>query len=239
MGGANSSNQSSSLPELNAFQKIIGVFFSPAKTFESIDRKPGWFVPVVVILLITIIIAIVANPILLPLRKDKILERMEEQGATPDQMDQMLERIDKSANFGFVFAAIRLIIKLLILTLVVWLIGKIVLGKDASYEKVFSVLSYSYLPWLLGMVVVVILMIIQKSSNVQFSLASFMPDDKVGTLVYGLVRSIGVFSIWHFIVLAIGMSIIYQLPRNKKIGSLIVLFLIYIPLWAILSLFLN
>ena len=98
MGGANSSNQSGSQQELNAFQKIIGVFFSPTKTFESIDRKPGWIVPVVVILLITVVISIVANPILLPLRKDKIIERMEQRGATRQQMDNMLDRIDKSAN---------------------------------------------------------------------------------------------------------------------------------------------
>lgn len=239
MGGANLSNQSGSQQELNGFQKIIGVFFSPTKTFESIDRKPGWIVPVVVILLITVVISIVANPILLPLRKDKILERMEERGATREQMDQMLERIDKSAKFGFVFATIRLIIKLLLLTLAVWLIGKMVLGGEASYEKVFSVFTYSYLPWALGMVLVVILMIIQKSPNIHFSLATFLPDEKAGTFVYNLVRSIGVFSIWHFIVLALGLSVIYKLPPGKNIGSIIVLFLIYIPLWAILSLFLN
>jgi len=239
MGGANSSNHSGSQQELNGFQKIIGVFFSPTKTFENIDRKPGWIVPVVVILLITVVISIVANPILMPLRKDKILERMEERGATREQMDQMLLRIDKSAKFGFVLAAIRLLIKLLLLTLTIWLIGKMVLGGDASYEKVFSVFTYSYLPWALGMVLVVILMIIQKSPNIHFSLATFMPDEKVGTFVYNLVRSIGVFSIWHFVVLAIGLSVIYKVPLNKNIGSIIVLFLIYIPLWAILSLFLS
>ena len=239
MGGANSSNQSGSQQELNAFQKIIGVFFSPTKTFESIDRKPGWIVPVVVILLITVVISIVANPILLPLRKDKIIERMEQRGATRQQMDNMLDRIDKSANLGFIFATIRLIIKLLILTLIVWFVGKFVLGKDASFEKVFSVFTYSYLPWVLGMVLVVILMVVQKSPDIHFSIATFLPGDQSGKFIYNLVRSIGVFSIWHFIVLALGLSVIYKLPPGKNIGSSIVLFLIYIPLWAILSLFLN
>jgi hypothetical protein len=36
-------------PELGTFARLTGVFFSPAKTFESIARKPGWnwLVPVV------------------------------------------------------------------------------------------------------------------------------------------------------------------------------------------------
>ena len=39
-------------PELGTWARLTGVFFSPAKTFESIARKPGWdwLVPVVLVM---------------------------------------------------------------------------------------------------------------------------------------------------------------------------------------------
>jgi len=39
-------------PELGTLARLTGVFFSPAKTFESIARKPGWdwLVPVVLVM---------------------------------------------------------------------------------------------------------------------------------------------------------------------------------------------
>lgn len=42
----------SSAPEMGAFARLTGVLFSPAKTFESIARKPGWdwLVPVVLVM---------------------------------------------------------------------------------------------------------------------------------------------------------------------------------------------
>lgn len=239
MGGANSNESNNSQRELNVVQKILGVFFSPTKTFESINRKPGWIVPIVVFLLITITVSIIANPILLPMQKEKILERMEAQGATKDQMDKVSERIEKSAKFGFIFASISLIIKILILTLIVWFVGNIILGKNSTFEKIFSMYVYSYLPWIFGVVLVVILMVIQKTPDVHFSIAAFMPGEQSGKFIYNVLRSIGVFSIWHFIVLTIGFSVSYKISLQKNLGSIIILLLIYIPAWAILSLFLN
>jgi len=239
MGDANAMNQAGSQKELNAIQKILGVFFSPTKTFKSIARKPGWIVPVVIIVLVTIIISIVANPILLPLRKDRMLERMEQRGATREQMADMSDSIDSSAKFGFILGTIKLIIKLLLLTSVVWFVGKVILGKGATFKKVLSVYSYSYLPWVFGVVLVVILMVIQKSPDIHFSLATFLPGDQSDKFIYNLLQSVGVFSIWHFVVLAIGFSVIHQISFKKNMGSIVVLLLCYIPLWTISFLFLN
>ena len=38
-------------PEPGPLARVIGVFFSPAKTFESIARKPGmdWLLPVIIL----------------------------------------------------------------------------------------------------------------------------------------------------------------------------------------------
>lgn len=238
MGGANLINQAGSQPEPNVMQKIFGVFFSPTMTFQSIDRKPGWIVPVVVILLVTIMISIIANPIILPLRKDKILEKMEINEASKEQIAMASEQIDKSARLDFVFVTIRSIVKLLVLTFVVQLVGKVILYKDTTFQTVFSIVAYSYLPWIFGVILVAALMVFQKSPDIHFSLAMFLPDEMWSAFGYRFLKTIGVFSIWHFVVLAMGCSVIYKIPLKTKIGSIIVLLIIYIPCWAILTMFL-
>src|SRR5436190_12132477 len=50
--------------EPGALSRMAGVLFSPAKTFESIARKPGWdwVVPIGILILLTIVAAIYINP---------------------------------------------------------------------------------------------------------------------------------------------------------------------------------
>jgi hypothetical protein len=52
MTDLNSAPTSPTGPELGVVSRVIGVLFSPAKTFESIARKPGWdwLVPVVLVM---------------------------------------------------------------------------------------------------------------------------------------------------------------------------------------------
>ncbi len=39
---------------LSPFARVIGVFFSPGKTFEDIVRKPGWVLPLVLTTILSI-----------------------------------------------------------------------------------------------------------------------------------------------------------------------------------------
>src|SRR5882762_8151981 len=51
-------------PEPGPLARVLGVFFSPAKTFESIARKPGtdWMIPVAILILLALVAGMLINP---------------------------------------------------------------------------------------------------------------------------------------------------------------------------------
>ncbi len=71
MSDFNSTNNIGTQQELNVIQRIFGVFFSPRRTFEDIDRKPDWLVPMVIVLVIAVLFTIIIMPIALPQQMEK------------------------------------------------------------------------------------------------------------------------------------------------------------------------
>lgn len=71
---------------MNALQKVVGIFLAPQKTFEAIDQRPDWLVPLIIILFITLVFTIVTAPVTIPEQMEKQRERMEEKGMSDEQI---------------------------------------------------------------------------------------------------------------------------------------------------------
>lgn len=236
MSDMNSSADAGSQPQLSAGQRIIGVFLSPGKTFEDLDRRPDWILPLVIILIITLAFTIITSPITMPEQMDKQRVKMEERGMSDEQIEQALTTGEKVGKIlAPIGAIVGTTIMLLIFTLMVWFVGNIVLGGQTTFKKIFSVYNYSSLIGALGMIVTLPVVLAKKTANVHFSLASFLSDDQSQTLLYKILRSFGVFSIWQYIVLAIGFAAIYKFSMKKSGWTIVVLFLIYVMITVVLS----
>jgi hypothetical protein len=46
---------------LSPFARVVGVFFSPGKTFEDIARKPSWLLPVVLSTILGLLVSVAIN----------------------------------------------------------------------------------------------------------------------------------------------------------------------------------
>lgn len=229
-------NSSTSQSGLNPIQRVIGVFFSPKKTFEDIDRKPDWIVPLALILIIMLAFTLITMPITMPEQMEKQRERMEERGMGQDEIDTALaagENIGKI--IGPIGAVVGTAIWLLIFTLILWFVGNIVLGGQTTFMKLFSVNNYSSLVGMLGLLLTLPIVLTKKTANVHFSLASFLPDDQSKTILYQVLKSFGLFSIWQFAVLAIGFAVIYKFSMKKSGMAMAVLFLITVIVTVVFS----
>src|SRR5262245_10218665 len=71
-------------PEPGALARVVGVFFSPEKTFASIARKPGWdwLVPVVLLM----VASFIAQSVMLP--KMDVDEAVKQQMKMVEKMSQ-------------------------------------------------------------------------------------------------------------------------------------------------------
>jgi len=220
-------NSSNSQHGLNPIQRVIGVFFSPKKTFEDIDRKPDWVVPFALILIIMLAFTLVTMPITMPEQMEKQRDRMEERGMSQEQIETGINAGEKIGKIiGPIGAVVGTTIWLLIFTLILWFVGNIVLGGQTTFMKMFSVNNYSSLVGMLGLLLTLPIVLTKKTANVHFSLASFLPDDQSKTILYQVLKAFGLFSIWQFVVLAIGFAVIYKFSMKKSAMTMVVLFLI-------------
>jgi len=215
--------------KLSAVQRIIGVFFSPRATFEDIDRKPNWVLPLVLILVIIIGFTLITMPISMPEQMEKQREKMLERGMDDDQIDKIMTSQEKIGKYlGPIGAAISTIIILLVFTLIFWFVGNIVLGGQTKFNKMFSVYLHSSLIGMLGVLFSLPLIIQKQTADVHFSLALLLPQEQSSTVLFNTLKAFGIFSIWQYVVLAIGFAVIYKFSMKKAGTAMVVLFLLYV-----------
>src|SRR4029077_19956436 len=84
---------------ISPFGRIIGVLFSPGKTFEDIVRKPGWVLPLVLTTILSIGVRFVINP---PLNWREFMSQQIEKSPRAARMsaEQKQQQIEGGAKFS-------------------------------------------------------------------------------------------------------------------------------------------
>jgi hypothetical protein len=106
-------------------------------------------------------------------------------------------------------------------------VGNIIMGGDANYKKMLSLYSYSSLIGIFSHVVNLVLMLKKQTMEVYTSLAAFFPASAKESILFKIAGVFDIFMIWQLMVVAIGMSVMYQITTRKSfivIGILYILF---------------
>lgn len=163
--------------EMSKFSKIINVFLAPRSTFESIDRKPDWIVPLLIVVIIAFVISFLIMPFALDRQFDMQRAKMQERGMSDEEIENALELGRPIAEkVGPISALVVTAIFLVILAALLYFLGNIILGGKTTFKKIFSVVTYTSLIGSLGSLVLLPIMLSKRSVDVHFSLATFMPE---------------------------------------------------------------
>ena len=106
-------------------------------------------------------------------------------------------------------------------------VGNVILGGKASFKKVLSVTSWSWLIFSLAGLVMLPLVLSQETMQISFSLATFMSDESKTTFLYKFLQKVEIFSIWWLAVYSIGLSVIYKMETKKMATAVAAVYLIY------------
>ena len=213
----------------NFLQNFINVFFSPRQTMESIDRNPKWVLPFLVMLIIILLFTMVTINISLKEQLPKQRVKMEEKGMSDEQIDNAIEMGQKIGKIiGPISALVASAAFTAIMALIIWFMGNIVLGGLTSFKKVFTVYIYSSFISILGMIIKIPLILQKETMDVNFSLASFFNPDNMNKYFYAFMKSVEVFEVWRFVVLAIGFAVVYKFSMKKSAWAMFALFVIYV-----------
>jgi hypothetical protein len=223
-------------PVLGFWGKLGNIFASPRKTFESIDRKPTWVVPLIILILLTIISTQITFPIIM----DTQLENLRSNPNIPPERLEVIEnQFAENVNTQrlITLASQIIVTPLLFLALagIFYLVGTVILGGDTTYKKVLSVLSWSMCIFILSKIVTFPLIIAKGSMSVSLSLALLLPADSIGTRLYTFLSNFDFFVIWFLAVFATGFGIIYRFTNAKAYTAVGILWAILIVVSVALS----
>jgi hypothetical protein len=196
--------------------KIFNIFFSPAKVFQSLKEKPSWALPFVIILVfvaLTAVVTVISTKDVAMARQEEMLK---ERGMTEQQIEQA--KVFLSGPLPVIFGAIGAIIVTGVILLVFALLVNVLippLGGAASFARVFSVISHSALVMVPGNIIRFILILVTKSLTVSTSLAAFTPNLGRNSILFQILASFDVFTIWEMILVAMGIRIVSDLKQDR------------------------
>ncbi len=207
--------------KVSALGKIGMVVVSPVQAMKAVRNKPT-------VLLVMMVVAILPLLYYIPFWKSyevQMIQMLERQFAsqgiepTREMMAMSLNLIKYttpvSAALGNLFGA-------LIGSVIYFGISRL-MKKEVTYKQTFSMVLHAMVVANMIWLVHILITTITGQSNIlspMTSIASLLPEDMYGTVLYGLLMPIEVVAMWHAVVLFIGLRVVCRM--SQKAAGIIV-----------------
>ncbi len=225
--------ETTQVSEKNFIAKWIDVYFSPSETFDSLDRKPDWVLPLVLVAVLTVISFILIAPQI----QEMQIQAMMDRGMSEDEAYQGIETAAPFIKYLTpVMGVIGVFVVSFIIAGIFYVVFSFMMGGESTYKKVLSV--YSYIAFAVGLIATIVripLVMAKDSMEVQTSLAAFLSIDMKDQIFYKFLAKFDIFVIWELILFIIGFEIIYKFSRGKAATGVLVLF----GLWVVISILIE
>jgi hypothetical protein len=220
-------------PPLGEVGRITGVFFDPKKAFADIAARPGWIVPVILV-----VVSYLAFMYCFTTRVgwERSLRTQMENNSRMQQMDaQQRETIIsqqiKYAPIGaYIGGAIVIPVMALIIAGVLLGMAKMMGASSLGFKQMFGITTYAMLPGIISSILAIIVIFIKNPDdfNLQnplaFNLGAFLePPPNSGKFLYSFATSIDLFSFWNIALLAVGISVAARkFPFSKALTAVLI-----------------
>jgi hypothetical protein len=207
---------------LRPFARVIGVFFSPGKTFEDIVRKPSWLLPVALSTVLGLLVCFSINQ---RINWRDFMNQQIEKSPRAAQLssEQKQQQIEAGAKFApistYVFGTLGPVLIALIVALIMWGAYSLLGGVSTNFGTAFGITAHAFLTGLVSSPLFILILYLKPygtadlDNPVAANLAALLPDESAKWLV-ALCKSIDIFVIWTLILLAIGFAAIN--PKKLK-----------------------
>jgi hypothetical protein len=222
---------------MGLFARFVGIIFSPGATFAAALKAPK---PFGILALVAVVVAGASMaPQLTPSGRQAVadmqmegMERVAEMtGRELTQQDY--EAVERRASLnmisGVVGTFVWLPIASLIVTALLWGVFNALLGGTATFKQVLTIVTHGTVIMAVGTAVSMPIMMmqgLQLGSSGPFNLGVLAPMLDSSTFLARFLRGIGVFSIWHTVVVAIGIGVLYKKKAGPIATGLLVLYLV-------------
>jgi hypothetical protein len=220
----------------NVFERIAGVLFAPAETFRDIARRPDILWPLLIILLVSYVCTIVMLPKLdLSTLREQQAAKMRQRN--PDMSEEQLAQIERmttaTTKVGMWVAPALFVIWFAIVAGVLLLAFRL-MGGEGTFKQAFSVTLYAWIPMVIAGILTAIIAFARGSfdpilsATIVKSNLAFLADMKEQPVLFALLGSFDVFTIWMIALLIVGFASMAKVSATKAAAIVISLWIVLI-----------
>ena len=211
---------------LSQVERVVDTFVAPKKTFTDILRNTSWWLPFLLMLLVTLGSTVVVEK---QVGWDRVSEnqihenpKAEERLAslTPEQRASQMHLSATITRYVSYCSFLLILVFVAIFALIYWASFNFGLGAKTTFGQMFAVCMYAGLPRLLtGLLSIVTLLFGNNTDSydiknpVGTNLAYFMPDS--GPALKAALSFFDVIGLWNLVLLVIGTAIVAKVSTGK------------------------
>lgn len=211
---------------LSEVERVVDTFVAPSKTFRDILRSTSWWLPFILLVLVTLGTTVVVDR---QVGFERVAENQihqsskqaEKYDAAPaDQKATQLHAMSKGMKYSSYGSFLFILIFVAIAALVYWASFNFGLGANTTFGQMFAVWMYASLPRLItGLLTIVTLLFGNNAESydmknpVGTNLAYFMPDS--APWLKAALSFFDVIGLWSLVLAVLGTAIVAKVSTGK------------------------
>jgi len=216
---------------LNAtIAKLAGIILAPRRVIPRILQEQQFLAPLLILVILLAILRIIMLPELLEhYDTDKFRGWYQETRKVGEvQMNKDIELMKKSAPvMAMAEAALTVLAGTASIALLLYLIGRISYKEKAPFKLVFTMCAWTSIISAIPLLVNIPLKLIDPDWFLPTNLSVILTPELVGGFLSRVLSVIDIFLIWQAWLLAIGMSLIFNVTLQRAVSSVGTMFVVF------------
>jgi hypothetical protein len=213
-------------PPLPEASRLINVFLSPSQTFADIRRNQSWWVPWLLVSLVSLAFVwtlgrtvgfeqVTRNEIAKSSRATAQMEKL-----SPEQRDHAIELQTRITKYFSYASPVLSLVGFAIIAGVLLGTFNFGAGAEITFKQSMAVVVYAYLPSLVSSLLAIVSLLVgvdPEGFNIRNPVASnpaYFMDPTQHKFLYGVLSGADVFGLWIVGLLAIGYASVGKLKRS-------------------------
>ena len=193
--------------------RLVGVFFSPGKAFADIARRPRWWIPVILIAILSSIYLTAFTRIVgwESVIRPAIEQLPNAQAMTAQQREQMITTAAGYYKYLGYASVVTTLFYVFIVAVILMFLFDTMMSASIGLKRMMAVVSYGFLPLVIQTALSMVVLLFKNPEEfnlrnpLMFNVGAYLSPDSPAAL-RALGSSIDLFSLWIIVLLAIGVS---------------------------------
>ena len=220
---------------------MLDILLAPGRAFSRLKEKPTWLVPLIIVLIFNMLFVFVSSQYIdWGKQRQAAVERMRERNMPQEQIDKATEGMDKfyaspAMRYGMpVVSALFIGVIALLFLAVIYNVSLPLFGGTSDFKRTWAIVCNASLVAVPATIVRGGMVLLKRSAEVTTSLLMAAPGLKQPFLK-ALLSQLDIFDFWKFLLIAIGLTVVFNVKSSKSYTLVFGVWLIVILLLSLLG----